>query len=128
MIIQASYITPAFSEAASLPKEQQLAFLSHLRDYADFRPCREDDAAFRDTAVFCVNAADVTLHAFARHLIIAPSVLRFWTQGENLPGRRTERAIEMIDTALYQNGWIGKPPRPPITDGSNIVQFRPGAA
>ena len=126
-ILEESYISPVFSDAAQLSKYAQLDFLSRLREYAPLWPDIEDNIAFRDMALFCINAADVPLNAFARHLIIAPSVLRFWTQGQNLPDRRKQRAVEMIDAALYQNGWVGKPPRPPIMDGSNIVPFKPGA-
>lgn len=125
-VLEERYITPVFSDAAQLPKAGQLSFLSHLRGYTAFRrDSQEDDITFRDMTVFALNAADMPLHAFAQHLVISPNLLRLWTHGQNLPYDRAECAVQIIDTALYQNGWVGKPPCPPVTDGSNVVPLRP---
>lgn len=114
------YLTPSFREAVRFAKSGQLSFLAKLADSPFYKPATNDDT-FRDTAVFCLNISGERPDDFALKLKVPESLLMEWMGGQHLPtpALRYKRAVDMIEVALDENGWVGHPMGSAAIDGWN---------
>lgn len=117
------YLTQTFKDAARMPKDAQLGFLSRLQGNPFFKP-ETNDNAYRDMTVFCLALSGQSENAFAAKLNMKPSLLAHWMHGENIP-YPVSRALfvnDMIALTLHENGWFGMPAH---EGGANVFPLRP---